>query len=180
METFMDWHQQGKIQPIRPVKIFPAEHIVEAFRYMQAGTHMGKLLVEMPSTAAELPISPAKATGSFRPDASYLLVGGLGGIGKSISTWMVEQGARELVYLSRSAGRSREDQAFIRELEVQHCRVICIEGSVTNVDDVKRAVDTCTLPLAGVLQMAINLQVSLHSQITLGQMGLLFFPGSHL
>jgi hypothetical protein len=72
---------------------------------------------------------------------------------------MVEQGAQELVYLSRSAGRSSDDdEAFIRELQLQGCHVICVQGSVASQSDVKRAVAECTRPLAGVLQMAINLQ----------------------
>lgn len=161
MTTFKDWYQQGKIQAIHPVKAFDASNIVEAFRYMQAGAHMGKILIQMPSESAQLPVPPATAAVTFRSGASYLLVGGLGGIGRTISTWMVEQGARELVYLSRSAGRSNEDQAFIRELEMQGCHVICVQGDVSSQDDVTRAVAECSLPLAGVLQMAINLRVSL-------------------
>jgi hypothetical protein len=51
----------------------------------------------------------------FRHDVSYLFVGGFGGIGRAVSTWMVEQGALYLVYLSRSA-QSCENTAFIREL----------------------------------------------------------------
>lgn len=159
METFVNWHQQRKISPIRPLRLFQAEQIVEAFRYMQAGTHIGKIVVEVPSDATQLPTTNVKITVSFRPNASYLLVGGLGGVGKSISTWMAEEGARELVFLSRTAGRSIEDETFIRELEAQDCRVICVQGSVAEVADVKRAVAACTLPLVGVLQMAVSLQV---------------------
>ncbi|KAK2756138.1 Type I Iterative PKS [Arachnomyces sp. PD_36] len=158
MTTLMGWYHQGKIKPIRPVKFFEATHIVEAFRFMQSGTHMGKILIRMPSDLESLPIPSTSSELTFRSQASYLLVGGLGGIGRSISQWMVEQGARELVYLSRSAGHTSDDQAFIRELEVQGCSVICVHGDVANEDDVNRAVSKCTLPLAGVLQMAVNLQ----------------------
>ncbi|WP_437759716.1 non-ribosomal peptide synthase/polyketide synthase [Sorangium sp. So ce1389] len=45
----------------------------------------------------------------LRPDASYLITGGLGGIGLAVARWMVELGARRLILMGRSAlpARSR-------------------------------------------------------------------------
>lgn len=160
LAIFSDWYRRGSIHPIQPVKIFEAADIVSALRYMQAGTHLGKILVHMPENPDSLPLPVVKAFPSFRPDASYLLVGGLGGIGRSVSTWLVERGATELIFLSRSAGKSDDDQAFIRELETQACHVICVAGDVTSQEDVNEAVNRRTRPLAGVLQMAVDLKVS--------------------
>ena len=39
----------------------------------------------------------------FRSDASYLITGGLGGLGLEVARWMVRQGARRLILLGRSA-----------------------------------------------------------------------------
>ncbi|KGO78334.1 Acyl transferase/acyl hydrolase/lysophospholipase [Penicillium italicum] len=166
LATFSDWYRQGKIGPIKPVKIFDAADVVSAFRYMQAGTHLGKILVRMPTSVESLSPPVVKTFPTFRSDAAYLLVGGLGGIGRSVSTWMVEQNARELIFLSRSAGKSEEDQAFIQELEAQGCQVICVPGNVTNLEDVKEAVATCTRPLAGILQMAVDLNDRLFLQMS--------------
>lgn len=77
-----------------------------------------------------------------------------------MASWLVEQGAGEIVFLSRSAGISNDDQKFVHELETQGCHVICAAGDVTNRKDVEAAVDRRTRPLAGVLQMAIDLKVS--------------------
>ncbi|KAJ5566490.1 hypothetical protein N7535_008128 [Penicillium sp. DV-2018c] len=158
LETFSDWYRQGKIGPITPIKLFDAVDVVSAFRYMQAGTHIGKIVVYMPTSVEGLPLPTVKALPTFRPDAAYLVVGGLGGVGRPVTTWMVEQNARELVFLSRSAGNSEEDQAFVRELEAQGCHVICVAGSVTDLKRVKDAVAACTRPLAGVVQMALDLK----------------------
>ncbi|KAI1830558.1 hypothetical protein DTO006G1_5449 [Penicillium roqueforti] len=166
LATFSDWYRQGKIGPIHPVKVFDAVDIVSAFRYMQAGTHLGKILVRMPSSVDSLPPPIVKRFPTFRSDATYLLIGGLGGVGRSVSTWMVEQGARELIFLSRSAGKSEEDQAFIGELEAQGCHVSCVLGNVNDIEAVKRAVATCTRPLVGVLQMAVDLKDRLFLQMS--------------
>ncbi|KAL4772444.1 hypothetical protein BDW60DRAFT_216463 [Aspergillus nidulans var. acristatus] len=149
---------ENELVPIRPVRVYEAADVVDAFRYMQQGIHMGKILIKMPEDPSSLFVSPGNSPFSFRPDASYLLVGGLGGLGHSVSTWMVEKGARHLVYLSRSAGLSEKDQAFVRELEEQGCQAICVPGDVSAIADVKAAVSKCSQPLAGVMQMAGFLQ----------------------
>ena len=38
----------------------------------------------------------------FHADAAYLLVGCLGGLGRSLTMWMLEHGCRNFVFLSRS------------------------------------------------------------------------------
>ncbi|KAJ5109662.1 hypothetical protein N7532_002307 [Penicillium argentinense] len=157
-DTLFEYLRKGVIQPIRPIQVFDADRIEDAMRYMQAGTHMGKIVIQMPSNPASLPCPAIKQAPHLPSDASYLLVGGLGGIGRAISTWLVEHGARELVYLSRSAGQSDDDEKFIRELEAQSCKVICVTGTVTSMIDVERAVSQCTKRLAGVVQMAIHLK----------------------
>jgi hypothetical protein len=172
VNLFFEFQQKGAIRPIRPLRVFEAAQVVDALRYLQTGTHMGKVVIQMTSNAADLPCTAIQTAPSFPSDASYLLVGGLGGIGRAVSTWLVEHGARELVYLSRSAGRSGNDQAFIRELEVQGCRVICVVGTVTDLSDVKRAVSQCTNHLAGVVQMAINLNVRQNSRVPLAHGGM--------
>ena len=147
---------------------------------MQAGTHLGKILVRMPSSVDSLPPPVVKRFPKFRSDAAYLLIGGLGGVGRSVSTWMVEQNARELIFLSRSAGKSEEDIAFIQELEAQGCQVICVPGNVTDLKAVKEAVASCTRPLAGVLQMAIDLRVRLFSPFLAPMPCLTYHLGSAL
>ncbi len=46
-------------------------------------------------------ISPKPVT--FREDATYLITGGLGGLGLVVADWMVSQGAKHLVLVGRSA-----------------------------------------------------------------------------
>lgn len=155
---------QGLIDPIRPIKSFPASQVVDAFRYMQKGQHIGKIVVTMPgeghaSSASNLEIVRRAKSAHFRPDASYLLVGGLGGLGRAVSTWMVENGARSLVYLSRSGGESLQDKAFVRELSAQGCTAQVFKGDAACQQDVEKAIRDADRPIAGVLLMSMVLQV---------------------
>jgi hypothetical protein len=46
----------------------------------------------------------AAATVRLRADTSYLLVGDVGGLRRSIARWMIDRGAKNLILLSHSAG----------------------------------------------------------------------------
>ncbi|GAB1193655.1 hypothetical protein APSETT444_002876 [Aspergillus pseudonomiae] len=113
----------------------------------------------MPDDASQLSQRPSEVEVLFSSTASYLLVGGLGGLGRAVSRWMVEQGARYLVYLSRTAGSTEEHSEFIQELKAMGCHVECIQGSVTRTEDVQAAISRCKSPLKGVFQMSMSLNV---------------------
>ena len=141
------------------MKVFNATQILDAFRYMQKGQHIGKIVVAMSEDPKELEVKAVKQELILRHEASYLLVGGLGGLGRAISTWMVERGARNLIYLSRSAGESDADKAFFRELETQGRSVQAFSGSVSSLEDVKSVVRKSAAPIAGVMHMPMVLKV---------------------
>ncbi|PTB51813.1 hypothetical protein M431DRAFT_19014 [Trichoderma harzianum CBS 226.95] len=158
LQQFNKYYKKGAIKPIAPVKHFEAGDIIEAFRYMQKGQHIGKIVVSMPKDQSKLQSATKPQAVKFKSDRTYLLVGGFGGLGKSVSNWMVENGARHIMYLSRSAGDSEQDKRFIKEIESQGCAVQAIKGSVTSLQDVYRAVEQATMPIAGVFLMTMVLR----------------------
>ncbi|UKZ81348.1 putative PKS-like protein biosynthetic cluster [Trichoderma virens FT-333] len=158
LQQFNKYYEKGVIKPITPIKSFQATDIIEAFRYMQKGQHIGKIVVSMPTDPSDLQAATKPRSIKFKNDRTYLLVGGLGGLGKSVSNWMVENGARHIMYLSRSAGDSKQDKRFIKEIEAQGCSVQAIKGSVTLLHDVYRAVEQATMPIAGVFLMTMVLR----------------------
>jgi NAD(P)-dependent dehydrogenase (short-subunit alcohol dehydrogenase family) len=127
---------------------------------MQGGRHIGKIIVNMPEDSSSLESSKYQPTTTLRPDRTYLLVGGLGGLGRSVATWMVEQGARHITFLSRSAKLDESTEAFVNEMSSQGCDVQLAQGSVANRGDVQRAVDAATMPIAGVVNLSMVLRVS--------------------
>jgi hypothetical protein len=150
--------EEGKVKPIQPRSIFEARNAEDAFRHMQTGQHMGKIVIKI-GDPDQVPVATDERPVSFSPDYSYVLVGGTGGIGRSIGRWMVENGARNLVFLSRSAGTSLCSKAYFQELELMGCAVNAVSGSVMNFEDVQSAIALCPKPLAGVIQLAMDLKV---------------------
>jgi hypothetical protein len=72
---------------------------------------------------------------------------------------MVENGARNLIYLSRSAGETDKSKALFRELEHMGCSIKAVAGSVVSSSEVEKAISFCSKPLGGVIQMAMSLKV---------------------
>ncbi|KKP04811.1 hypothetical protein THAR02_03069 [Trichoderma harzianum] len=160
LQQFNKYYEKGAIKPIAPMKHFEAEDIIEAFRYMQKGQYIGKIVVLMPADPSKLQSVATPQAVKFKSDRTYPLVGGLGSLGKSVSIWMVENGARHIMYLSRFAGDSEQDKRFIREIESQECAVQAIKESVTSLQDVYRAVEQAAMPIAGVFLMTMVLKLS--------------------
>lgn len=68
----------------------------------------------------------------FDPDVAYLLVGCLGGLGRSLAVWMVERGARHLVFLSRSGSDKPETAAIVEELVAMGAEPEILRVNVTD------------------------------------------------
>jgi D-arabinose 1-dehydrogenase-like Zn-dependent alcohol dehydrogenase len=159
LERCVKWIREGSLKPGAIAKVWDAHQIQEAFRFMQSGRHIGKIIINMPDDVSSLISSRGAPVPVMRPDRSYLLVGGLGGLGRAVATWMVEQGARHIIFMSRSAKFTPELQNYIRELGSQGCKVQLVAGSVSNVADVERAVHTAAKPIAGVINLSMVLRV---------------------
>ena len=140
---------------------FAASDVRDAFRFMQGGQHIGKIVITMPDELELLQSTESKPEITLRDDRSYLLVGGLGGLGRAVATWMVQHGARHLIFLSRSAGDVSSTAAFQEELEAQGCQVQFVAGSVVKIDDVQRAVVNARMPIAGAINMSMVLRVNM-------------------
>ncbi|GAA6619606.1 type I polyketide synthase [Scytonema sp. NUACC26] len=93
---------------------------------------------------------------ALRSDGTYLITGGLGALGLRIARWMVEQGARQLVLIGRSAP-SDEAQSILRQLEQKDVRVFVAQADVSNEADMVRVLETVNAsmpPLRGIVHAA--------------------------
>lgn len=94
-------------------------------------------------------------------DVTYLIVGGLGGLGSSICEWMMEKGARNLIVMSRTPVQG----PFLLELQ-KSCDVRAVACDVTDSEQLKTALQSCAdmPPIRGVIQGAMVLQVGNSSE----------------
>lgn len=158
----MEYYRQEHIKPVHLAEVASGRAVQEAFRYMQQGSHIGKIVISLHGDDANptlgMVINGQSYSPTLDPSAPYLVVGGLGGLDRSVSVWLVEHGARNLTFLSRSAGSGPHDKAFVRKIENMGCKVRLIRGSVTEAMDVERAVAETVALLKRVIQMSMVLR----------------------
>ncbi|MDF5729096.1 MAG: type I polyketide synthase [Rhizonema sp. PD38] len=92
----------------------------------------------------------------LKADVTYLITGGLGGIGLLVAQWMVEHGAKHLVLV----GRSKPDEAAtatLRALEETGTQVVVVQTDVSveeQVTSLLTQIKTSVPPLRGVIHAA--------------------------
>ncbi|KZZ87545.1 polyketide synthase [Moelleriella libera RCEF 2490] len=174
LHAIVTHYEQGLISSLSPVEAFAISSIQDGFRRLQQGTHIGKIVISVrrPDGSLKLDTNRAiknpKAQLKLDPSASYLLIGGLGGLGRSVARYLVYHGARSLLFLSRSAGSGVEDGEIIRELESMGSKVQLIKGSVVSEEDVVAAVHQAT-NLKGIIQASMVLRDENFTRMNLEQ-----------
>lgn len=155
----MHHYALGELNPL-PTLQLSAEEIRNAFRCMEK-CHEGRIAVLMPEDSSSFPVSSTRRTPTFRSEAMHILVGGLGGIGRSVSSWMARHGARHFVFFSPSAAGKARDE-FVLELRAQGCRVDLISGDISNYNDVDQLIQSLdrNTPIAGLMQASMILEVA--------------------
>lgn len=155
LESVVRLLEQGAVSPL-PAEVHPADAAVEAFRRMSRARHIGKIVLSFDEPEVVVQSAPASPAPAIRAEGSYLLTGGLGGLGLTVARWLVERGARNLALLGRS-GPSPEARKVIEELEQAGTRVRVVRADVSDLSAVERAVrevEEHLGPLRGVLHAA--------------------------
>ena len=145
LQALADDVHAGLLRPL-PRTVFALAEAAAAFRHMAQARHVGKIVLTQPSGPPPL----------VRADATYLVTGGLGGLGLAVARGLVASGARSLVLMGR---RRPSDDALsaIRTLEGEGARVVAAAGDVACEEDVARALSTIEAtmaPLRGIVHAA--------------------------
>ncbi len=143
--------EKGTIRPL-PHRVFPIARVIDAFRYMAQARHIGKIVVTQDESGAAAP----PTGGTLRSDATYLVTGGLGGIGLVTAEWLVQRGARHLMLIGRKPP-SDAACAVLDRMRAAGADVRVQRADVCREDDVARVLDEIRdhmPPLCGIIHSA--------------------------
>ncbi|KAJ5182352.1 Acyl transferase/acyl hydrolase/lysophospholipase [Penicillium cf. viridicatum] len=152
-------------EPCSPIKTFDSSDITDSFRHFSLGTRLGKVTVSFQDPDIKIRVIPTKYETSFSAQKCYLMVGCLGGLGRSLSKWMISCGARRFVFVGRSGSDKPEAKELVDDLRAQGAHVTVIRGDVCRYEDVERALDAADCPIGGVIQAAMALSEALWSDM---------------
>ncbi|KAK8122918.1 hypothetical protein PG984_011588 [Apiospora sp. TS-2023a] len=115
----------------------------------------------LPQQSLGTPVAANEPSFRLKPDATYVLAGGLGGLGRNIATFMVDLGARHICFLSRSPKASADTEMFLTDLRKRHVTVSAYQCDISDTRSLRAALQQCRQdhpPIKGVIQCAMVLR----------------------
>ena len=142
LRSVMERLAAGELSPL-PHTRWPMAEAGPAMAFMRSTRHIGKIVLAMPPLAR----------GRLREDRTYLVTGGLGGIGCAVAGLLADRGAGSIVLNGRRAPDAGAEET-VRALEERGVTVRVEIADVTDaaaVDAMLARIDADLPPLAGVV-----------------------------
>lgn len=162
----MDSYKEGAVHETQPLIVKDFTKIGERHHVLDNSQgRVGKVVFKYDPSDIIPVIPDAPSPYQFDSNASYVLAGGLGGLGRSLARWMAARGAKSLVFLSRSGRVSPPVTEMLDDLKRAGCKARIFICDVANIDHVKSVVEDCAAslpPIKGCIQCSMTLQVSHH------------------
>ncbi|XP_050425474.1 fatty acid synthase [Adelges cooleyi] len=171
VQTLID---QGAIKPLVRT-VFESDQIEQAFRYMAAGKHIGKVLIKVrPEEEKGIAVKPkpylklAYPRVMFDENSSCIICGGLGGFGLELADWLVLRNARNIVLTTRSGIRNGYQAMRKRVWESYGTNVVISTADITTEEGVKELLAQANKmgPVAGIFNLAVVLKDALFENQT--------------
>jgi acyl transferase domain-containing protein/NADPH:quinone reductase-like Zn-dependent oxidoreductase/NAD(P)-dependent dehydrogenase (short-subunit alcohol dehydrogenase family)/SAM-dependent methyltransferase len=137
----------GALKP-PPISVFAFEDGPNAFRYMAQARHIGKVVLTQDAEA--------RRPGMLDQGGTYLVTGGLRGLGLLTAEWLVQRGARHLLLIGRNP-TSAHTAETLRRLEAAGVEIRTMQGDVSIEQDIRSIFDEAQRtmpPLRGVIHAA--------------------------
>ncbi|KAH6664674.1 polyketide synthase [Halenospora varia] len=152
--------KKGLAKPISPITVFSISDVESAFRTLQGGKIIGKI-VTVPKPDDKVKATPSKLPKNLlQANATYIIIGGTGGLGRSMARWMLSKGARSIVLLSRSAKPTSALTQLTTEASLLSATITVLPCDVTSSSQVHDLITTKLSqlpPIRGVIHAAMVL-----------------------
>ncbi|KAI0153315.1 ketoacyl-synt-domain-containing protein [Xylariaceae sp. FL1272] len=119
-------------------------------------------------TTATFQVVPSPKPLQLRPSVTYLLIGGLGGIGRKLALWMAERGARRLAFISRSGTDQPAARDLVQALRERGLTISVIRADVMCRMDLAKGLSQldAAYPIGGVVNAAATISDVMFQNMT--------------
>jgi acyl transferase domain-containing protein/aryl carrier-like protein len=163
----MKYYERGNFKPL-PLKTFPISEVSSAFRYLAQAKNIGKVIVSLKEEKVWVSHTDRQPL-SFRADGTYLITGGLGGLGLTIANWMVERGAKHLVLMGRSGAATDVAKKAIKKMKKAGAKIKVAKADVSDerhVAKLLKSIKKSLPPLKGIIHTAAVLDDGIILQLS--------------
>ncbi len=158
------------VLPLPESTHYPLTDAATAIRAMSGAAHIGKLVLDVPRTGLSRVAVPPEQVRVFRPDGSYIITGGLGGLGLFLAEKLAAAGCGRIVLSSRSQPKEQTLQT-IDMIRSSGADIVVECGDISERPTAELLVAAATatgLPLRGVLHAAAVVEDATLANITDG------------
>ncbi|KAF4462213.1 polyketide synthase [Fusarium albosuccineum] len=157
------------------VKNVQLSNLRGAFGLVQKSPHLGFVsAIADPKTSPEVEIATAKPIKSLHQalfrDATYVLAGGLGGLGRSICNLLINNGVKHVAFLSRSGASSEASRCFVENLKKKGVNVQVYQVDICDAKALQKVVKeriSIEMPvIKGVFQCAAVIKDAVFDNMT--------------
>ncbi|KAI1455311.1 putative polyketide synthase [Annulohypoxylon moriforme] len=166
-KIFKDF-ENGNFSPLS-ITTFPIGDIEKAFRLIQGRKHMGKVVLEASThSTVQARAQPLR----LHSNGTYIIVGGLGGLGKHLCRHLQARGARHIALFSRRQFDDETAKKMEVELSMEPESVVkiitCDISDKVAVKNASTEISHSMPPVKGLIHGAMVLSDRTVSQITQG------------
>ncbi|KAF9885237.1 hypothetical protein FE257_000597 [Aspergillus nanangensis] len=161
LETLVTLFEEGKLHPPEPIQIYGIGQMEKAFRLMQSGRNYGKMVIEMRAEDPVMTLQKSQPNTFLSPGATYVVAGGLGGLGQNLIQWLLGRGAKHLMILSRSGATGQEAKLLVGDLRARGVTIRCPSCDVSDKKAVRAVFEEWgpqMPPIKGCIQAAMVLE----------------------
>ena len=178
LEEVMELIVNGVFKPIEPTLVYEPSQVIEVFKQSNTGQVMGKSVLRLTSSQQTLRLNEEQLTPSTQgktmfPDSvchrgTILISGGCGGLGLTMSRWMIEErGVKRLMLMSRRPVSQLEQPSNpecdewlrLQGVAKEHdCHIDVVQVDVTNFNQVLNLIeqlDQTRFPVRGIIHAAV-------------------------
>jgi fatty acid synthase len=153
----------NEIIPLHIDKQFHHSCLDEAIRYMGGGNHMGKIVIDMKTTETNTLTHEMKTIQPrFYTFGRHIIVGGMGGFGMELASWLIECGADKIELVGRNGitnlYQKTQFEKYGDKFEYKYADITC-ENDVENIFNVN------PLEIKGVWNLTLILRDKLYKDM---------------
>ncbi|KAK4183666.1 putative polyketide synthase [Podospora australis] len=159
LKDIMDSIESGALNKPVNARILPVSQLAKGMKMIHDGTV--RFVVAVAGQKDEVKAMHRISKSLFRRDGTHIIVGGTGGLGRSMAKYMVEHGARSIVLLSRSGGGKEMVDQLQKEINCSDARIVVKKCDASDEGQMKQLVADCAKslpPICGVIHAAMVLR----------------------
>ncbi|KAI1144225.1 putative polyketide synthase [Hypoxylon sp. FL0543] len=153
--------RQKALRPPVGIQVYGPEDTTGALQYFRGEGETGNSVIDLGSDSEFMMTMKTRPAFHFDSGSTYVIAGGLGGLGRSIARWMVDRGARHLLLLSRRGLANPRAGTLLEELAGHGVQVLAPSCDIADVTQLQGVVDQAlqTMPrIRGCIQAAMLLR----------------------